>query len=412
MNLPKATFVTQIYFMSKSLHIESLCVKAGEYPEHSHILPIYPTSTYTFDDAEQGAAILSNQQKGYVYSRFENPTSDAVAEKIAALEGFGLNMPLQAYLTASGMGAVTVMMMSLLKQGQKVLTHYSLYGGTEEWLMRFLPKLNVEAVVINFDDLNKVEEILKHDNSIGLIHLETPANPTLQCVDIKAVCALAKKYNVKVSVDNTFATPILQQPFAMGADLVFHSVTKYLNGHGTTIGGVVIGNDIEFMNSVFRKTYRLMGANSNPFDAWLVMNGLKTLSLRMERHCENAKKVAGFLITQNAISKVNYLGLTEHPNHQLAKQQMKNFGGMISFDLKGGIDAGRKFINALQLCVKAVSLGTVDTLVSHPASMTHVNIPAEERMKYGITDGLIRVSVGLEHADDIINDFEMALSKI
>ena len=394
---------------NEKLHIESLCIKAEKYAEHSHILPIYPTSTFAFDSAEQGGNILMEKEKGYVYSRFENPTSDPVCEKIAALESFGLNMPLKAFLTSSGMSAITTLFLATLKPGQKVLTHYSLYGGAEEWMMKIMPNIGYSAVVVDFINLNAVEEILKSDKNIGLIYLETPANPTLKCVDIKAISDLAKKYNVKVCADNTFATPILQQPFALGVDFVIHSVTKYLNGHGTTIGGVVLGNDIEFMQTRFQKTYRLLGTNSNPFDAWLVMNGMKTLPLRMERHCTNAMKVANYLQTHAAISIVNYLGLNAHPHHDLAKKQMKDFGGMLSFEIKGGTKAGQKFINQLNLCVKAVSLGTVDTLISHPASMTHVNIPTEERMKYGITDGLIRMSVGLEHADDIINDLENAL---
>jgi methionine-gamma-lyase len=318
-------------------------------------------------------------------------------------------MPVRAYLTASGMAAITTIFMATVKQNQKVLTHYSLYGGTEEWMNRIMPNMGIAAVVIDFDDLNRVEEALKSDSSIALIYIETPANPTLKCVDIAAVCALAKKYNVKVCCDNTFATPILQRPFALGVDFIIHSVTKYLNGHGTTIGGVVLGNDMEFMNTVFKKTYRLLGTNYNPFDAWLVMNGLKTLPLRMERHCSNAMKVAQYLTTHSSISRVDYLGLTDHPYHELAKKQMSDFSGMLCFELKDGLKAGQKFINKLNLCVKAVSLGTVDTLISHPASMTHTNIPQADRLKYGITDGLIRMSVGLEHVDDIIADLENAM---
>jgi methionine-gamma-lyase len=395
--------------MHKNLHLESVCVKADKYPNHSHVLPIYPTSTYTFDTAEEGADIMQGKKSGYVYSRFENPTSDPVCEKIAALESFGLNMPLKAYLTSSGMSAVSTVMMACVKSGQKVLTHYSLYGGTEEWMIRLMPTMGVQPVVIDFDDLNKVEDTLKNDSTIALIYIETPANPTLKCVDIKAVCEIAKKYSVKVCCDNTFATPVLQQPFALGVDFVLHSVTKYLNGHGTTIGGVVLGKDLEFMNTVFKKTYRLLGTNYNPFDAWLVMNGLKTLPLRMERHCSNAMKVAEYLESNNAVAKVDYLGLTNHPYHQLAKKQMRDYSGMLCFELKTGLSGGQKFINNLNLCVKAVSLGTVDTLVSHPASMTHTNVPQADRLKYGITDGLIRMSVGLEHVDDIIADIENAL---
>ncbi len=221
---------------------------------------------------------------------------------------------------------------------------------------------------------------------------------------------IAHRHGRKVSVDNTFATPILQQPFAMGADFVIHSVTKYLNGHGSSIGGVLLGRDLDLMNTKVRSVYRLVGANGNPFESWLVINGIKTLPMRMERHCDNAQKVANFLENHPSIQQVNYLGLSSHPDHALAAQQMKSFGGMISFEVKGGIEAGKKFINKLQLCVRAVSLGTCDTLVSHPASMTHYGVEKSLREKYGITDGLIRMSVGIEYIDDILADMDQSLN--
>jgi methionine-gamma-lyase len=241
-----------------------------------------------------------------------------------------------------------------------------------------------------------------------LIYLETPANPTLQCVDLKALSELAKKYGKITACDNTFATPYLQQPFKHGIDFVVHSTTKFLNGHGTAIGGVLVGTDIEFMQTRATKTHRLLGGNSNAFEAFLLINGMKTLELRMQRHCENAMQVATFLAAHNAVEKVNYNGLSTHPDFNVSQKQMNHPGAMMSFELKGGFDAGVKFMNKLQMCTRTVSLGTCDTLLSHPASMSHSSIPKENRLQYGITDGLIRLSVGIENGADILNDFEQA----
>jgi methionine-gamma-lyase len=248
------------------------------------------------------------------------------------------------------------------------------------------------------------------DNSIRLIHLETPANPTIRCVDIEAICSIAREKNIPVSVDNTFATPYLQQPFLHGADFVIHSTTKFLNGHGNAMGGVLLGKDLEFMRTRAWKWYALLGANSNPFDAFLLIQGLKTLELRMERHCHNAMEVAHFLEQHPNVAKVNYNGLPSHPDFAVSNKQMKHPGALLSFELKGGLDAGKQFINRLQLCTRAVSLGTPDTLLSHPASMSHFGIPAAERQSYGITDGLIRMSVGIENILDILTDLNQALS--
>lgn len=241
------------------------------------------------------------------------------------------------------------------------------------------------------------------------MHIETPANPTIQCVDIEAVTRIAKEKNLLVSVDNTFASPYLQQPFKYGVDFVFHSTTKFLNGHGTAIGGVLLGKDLEKMKTNVWKWHVLLGGNSNPFDAFLLSQGLKTLELRMERHCANAMKVARFLAAHPAVAHVNYTGFTSHPDHAVSQKQMKHPGALMSYELKGGIEAGKQFIDRLQMCVRAVSLGTVDTLISHPASMSHVGVAREERLKYGITDGLIRMSVGIENIADILNDLDQAL---
>ena len=272
-----------------------------------------------------------------------------------------------------------------------------------------MPETGIEVIIVDMRVLSEVEKAVNTHQNIKLIHLETPANPTIQCVDIEAITKIAQSKNILVSCDNTFATPYLQQPFKFGVDFVFHSTTKYLNGHGTAIGGVLLGKDIELMKTKVWKWYVLLGGNSNPFDAFLLMNGIKTLELRMERHCQNAKTLANYLQQHHAIEKVNYTGLTTHPDFEIASKQMSNHAPVLSFELKGGLEAGISFQNKLQMCTRAVSLGTVDTLISHPASTTHVSVPKEERIKFGITDGLIRLSVGIENIEDIIADIEQAL---
>jgi methionine-gamma-lyase len=300
-------------------------------------------------------------------------------------------------------------MLTNLKSGDKILTHFSLYGGSQELMEKVLPSLGIEAVIVDLRDEEKAEEAFKNNPGIKMLYLETPANPTIQCVDIEALTKFAKKHGLIVAVDNTFATPFLQQPFKYGVDFVIHSTTKFLNGHGTAIGGVLIGKDLELLNGRMEKVHRLLGGNSNSFDAFLLVQGMKTLEIRMERHCSNAMKVAGFLENHPAIRHVNYLGLTSHPDHEKSKKQMKHPGAMLSFELKGGLEAGKNFINKLQMCVRAVSLGTCDTLISHPASMTHFGVPKEKREQYGITDGLIRMSVGIENIEDILKDLDQAL---
>lgn len=397
---------------------DTICIHGGHKPENNraHLTPIYASSTYTFDSAEQSEAVFKGEEKGYVYGRFGNPTINEAEEKIAALEAFGLkdkdgdSIELKAILHASGMGAITTMLLSNLKAGDKMLTHYSLYGGTQELLDRVLPTLNIQSVLVDFHDVDTVAKAIADDDAIKLMYIETPANPTLQCVNLKELSALGKEKGLIVCADNTFATPYLQQPFQYDVDYVMHSTTKYLNGHGTAVGGVLVGRDLEKMKTVVTKTHRLLGANSNAFEAFLLTNGLRTLALRMERHCKNAEQVAEFLASHDAVDKVNYLGLKSHSDYEVCKQQMKHAGAMLSFELKGGYEAGKKFMNALQLCTNAVSLGTCDTLLSHPASTTHTGVAKEKRIASGITDGLIRMSVGLENVEDIIGDLSLALA--
>ncbi|RTL51536.1 MAG: aminotransferase class I/II-fold pyridoxal phosphate-dependent enzyme [Sphingobacteriales bacterium] len=387
-----------------------------ENAEFAHITPIYATSTFTFSTAEEGMERFAGEDKSRIYGRWGNPTFTAAEETIAALEAFGIKnsngtpLQLKALLHASGQAAMTTLFMSTLKAGDAVLSHYSLYGGTHELLLKVLSNAGVHTIIADLRDMAQVEDIIKKNPAIKLVHLETPANPTIQCIDIAAITQLAKQHHILVSVDNTFATPYLQQPFKYGVDFVFHSTTKFLNGHGTAIGGVLIGNDIEFMQTHAWKWQVLLGGNSNPFDAFLLMNGLKTLELRMDRHCSNAKAVAEFLDQHPAIEKVNYAGLATHPDYAIAAKQMKHPGALMSFEVKGGLEAGKKFIDKLQMCVRAISLGTLDTLLSHPASMSHRGVSVEERLKFGITDGLIRLSVGIENIADILNDFDQALS--
>lgn len=395
----------------------STAIHAGHETEenYAHLTPIYASSTYVFDTAEQGMRRFSGEEEGYIYGRWGNPTIKEAEDKIAALEAFGIEenaqpLKLKALLHSSGMAAISNLLLGTLKNGDKILSHYSLYGGTQELMDKVLPELGIESVIVDLRDLQKAKDAIKDDANIKMLYLETPANPTIQCVDIEQLTKLAKEKNLLVAVDNTFATPYLQRPFKYGVDFVIHSTTKFLNGHGSAIGGVLVGRDIELMNGRMLKVHRLLGGNSNSFDAFLLTQGIKTLEVRMERHCTNAMKVANFLKQHASVSSVNYLGLPSHPDYETAEKQMRHPGALLSFELKGGLEAGKKFIDRLQMCVRAVSLGTCDTLISHPASMTHYGVPEADRIKYGISNGLIRMSVGIENVDDILADLSQALS--
>ncbi len=384
----------------------------------SHTTPIYATSTFTFDTAEEGMERFKGSDKTKLYTRWGNPTFAAAEQTIEALEAHGLTnekgepLELKALLHSSGQAAMSTLFLSNLSAGDTLISHFSLYGGTQELMQKILTEAGIKTILIDVRDSALLKQTIEVNKNVKLIHLETPANPTLQCVDIESICSIAHAHGVKVSVDNTVATPYLQQPFALGADFVFHSATKFLNGHGSALNGVLLGKDLEFMKTKVWKWHVLLGGNSNAFDSYLLIQGMKTLEIRMERHCSNAAKVSQFLDKHTAIEKVNYTGLTSHPDHAIASKQMKEHAPLISFELKGGIEAGKKFLDALEVCTRAVSLGTVDTLVSHPASMTHFGIPREERIKYGITDGLIRMSVGIENYEDLEADLAQALSKI
>lgn len=395
----------------QGLSLESKCVEEvkDQKTTSAHILPIYATSSFAFDNVEESIDIFSGKKQGHVYSRYANPTIDTVAKKIALLEGHGGPQELTAYLTSSGMSAISTVMMGLLKSGDAILTQANLYGGTTELLLKVLKPLGIDIHFCDLKNLELVAQTLQAKGNIKMIYGETPANPTLACIDLKAIAQLAQSHGAYSVIDNTFCTPYLQRPINFGIDFVIHSTTKFLNGHGNGIAGAIIGRDAELMRSKVWTCLKLAGTNCNPWDAWLINNGIKTLALRMEQHSRNAQALAEYLDNHPRVSKVNYNGLPSHPDHELAKVQMSGFGAMLSFEMADGLAAGKALMNKLRLSTQAPTLGDVHTLVLHPATSSHLNIEKSLREKNGITDGLIRVSVGIENAADIIADFEQAL---
>jgi len=364
--------------------------------------PIYQATTFAFRNAEQGAAIFSEEMEGYVYTRWGNPTLASLERKLAALEGGE-----EALVTASGMAAVTTALLTVLDSGDHVLCSKGVYTGTYKFLSYSLRRFDVKVDFVDGTNPTLFEKVI-HPNT-RLIYIETPANPTLDVIDIAVISDIARRHGLPLFIDNTFATPCGQRPLELGADVVIHSMTKYLCGHGDAIGGAIIGRR-EFIEEARKVTLRIYGGVLSPFNAWLIMRGIHTLPLRMRAHSQNAMEIAKFLEEHPRVKMVRYPGLPSHPQHEIALKQMKLFGGMISFELMGGEEAGRKLMNSLRLCTLAVSLGDTRTLISHPASMTHAAVPREERLRFGITDGLIRLSVGLEDVGDIIEDLDRGLS--
>lgn len=369
-------------------------------------MPIYQTSTFIFDSAEQGGRRFALEEAGYIYTRLGNPTTTVLENKIAALEEGEA-----AVATSSGMGAISSTLWTVLKAGDHVVTDKTLYGCTFALMCHGLTRFGIEVTFVDTSNLDEVKNAMKENTRV--VYLETPANPNLKIVDLEALSKLAHTNpNTLVIVDNTFATPYMQKPLKLGADIVVHSVTKYINGHGDVIAGLVITNK-ELADQIrFVGLKDMTGAVLGPQDAYYIIRGMKTFEIRMERHCKNAKKVVEFLNKHPKIEKVYYPGLETHPGHEIAKKQMKDFGAMISFELKGGFEAGKTLLNNLKLCSLAVSLGDTETLIQHPASMTHSPYTKEEREAAGITDGLVRLSVGLENVEDIIADLEQGLEKI
>jgi len=370
-------------------------------------MPIYQSSTFEFDCCEQGGRRFAGEESGYIYTRLGNPTTSVVEAKVAALEGGEA-----AAAAASGMGAISACLWSIAGAGKHIIADETLYGCTFALLSHGMTQYGVE---VTFTDLSKVENLKAalRENTC-CVYLETPANPNLKISDIALLAREAHAYNKDIMVvcDNTFASPALQNPLALGADVVVHSATKYINGHGDVIAGFVVGSQ-EFISKV--KLFGLKdmtGATLGPFEAWLILRGLKTLEIRVQRHCDSARRIAAYLDACPKVEKVYYPGLPTHPGHDIAERQMRDFGGMISFEVKGGKAAGMKFVNSLRLCTIAVSLGDAETLIEHPASMTHSTYSADDLKAAGISAGLIRLSVGLENAEDIIADFEQAFRQI
>ncbi|HCU57265.1 MAG TPA: methionine gamma-lyase [Anaerolineaceae bacterium] len=390
----------------------------GENPEHAHLPPIYQNSVFTFDDTESGASIASGERPGYYYTRLNNPNHQQLARKLAALEAWDLirqdpeTAPEEicgGLVFASGMAAVTAAILACVQAGETVLTQAALYDGTYLFLKNLAPRYGIHVVWVTENTPTGWKEAFDAHPEARLAYLETPVNPTLRLTDIRAVSELAHAHGARVAVDNTFATPFCQRPMTLGADLVVHSTTKYISGHGQVLGGALLTTDLELLHNQLYQIYKLIGGTPSPMDTWMTNIGLKTLELRMTRHCRNALRLAKVLEKQPEVSRVYYPGLTSHPDHQLARVQMNDYGGMIAFELKGGLEAGEWMMNHVKVATLAVSLGNVDTLIQHPASMTHCNTPRDKRLAAGITDGLVRLSVGIEDGSDLILDLLQAM---
>ncbi len=386
------------------LKIETECIHVTmDNNEHLAVnVPIYQTSTFKFKNADHGAELFAGKGDGYIYTRIGNPTIEALEKAVATLEhGY------KGIITSSGMAAETLIFSTFLKSGEHVISSESVYGPTSTLLKNVFSRFGIETTFVDTSNLDEIKNAIKPNTK--MIYVETPANPTLVVTDIAEVSKIAKEIGAKFVVDNTFSSPILQQPLTLGADIVLHSMTKFLNGHADVVAGCVIAKNEED-HKALNSTHKHLGGIISPLEAFLVLRGIKTLALRMERHCQNAMKIAQFLENHPKVEKVFYPGLKSHPQHEVAKKQMKGYSAMISFELKGGLEAGKKMMNSVKVCTLAVSLGGVETLIQHPASMTHAGMPKELREQAGITDGLVRLSVGIENVEDLIADLDQAMS--
>ncbi len=391
---------------TKRLGTNSKLIHAGQKADAtgSVNVPIYQTSTFAFRNAEHGAALFAGSDDGYIYTRIANPTMRALEDSVAELEnGCG------GIATSSGMAAVCTVYLALLEAGAHAVSTASVYGPTRGLMEKDFSRFGVESTYVDTCDLDQVKNALRPNTR--LVYIETPANPTMQVTDIRAVSQIAHAHQCLVVVDNTFASPYLQRPLDLGADVVLHSVTKFINGHADVVGGILVAKKMD----IYKQLRRLMvntGCNMDPHQAFLVLRGLKTLGIRIERAQRSAMEIARWLEQQPEVSRVLYIGLPSHPQHELAARQMTGFGSMIGFELKGGMVAGRILMNRLQVATLAVSLGGVETLVEHPASMTHAGMSPEDRRAAGFSDGLVRYSVGIEDVEDLIADLRQALDSV
>jgi len=393
--------------MTNSKHVETQVIHSGRINDEqfgSLATPLYQTSTFIFNDAKQGANRFAGEEEGFIYTRLGNPTTRQLEMRLAAMEGTE-----NAAATSTGMGAVSAALLANLSSGDHLIASKALYGCSFALINHQLVKFGITATFVDMENPKNIKNAIQENTK--LIFLETPINPNLVVLDVKAICRIAKENNLLSIIDNTFLTPVLQQPAKLGADIIVHSATKYLNGHGDVVAGIVCGTS-EMINHIKLTVLKDIGATISPHDAWLILRGLKTLPIRIERHCQNAQLIAEFLESHPMVSQVYYPGLPSHSGHKYIGTQMKAAGGVIAFELKGDINSGEFFINHMKLFSIAVSLGDAESLIQHPASMTHSPYSQEEREEAGISDSLIRISVGLEHVDDLITDLKEGLYKV
>jgi len=389
-------------------HFETRAIHAGEMhmaDPGSHVVPIYQTSTFVFENTEQGARRFAGEEPGYIYTRLGNPTVRVLEQKMADLENAE-----DAVAFGSGMGAISAAFLQLLSAGDHVVSIKTIYGCTYALLTGMMRRMGIDVTFVDGTDIEAIRSAIRPETKV--LYGETPANPNMAVLDLEAFAQLGRESGIPTIIDNTFMSPATQRPLDWGIDVVVHSATKYLGGHGDLIAGILVGSS-DFVAEVKEDVLKDVGAVLGPFDAWLLIRGLKTLPLRIARHNENAMAVAEFLRDHPAVAEVHYPGLPSHPQYRLSqKQNHGGFGGMISFELSGGIEAGRKLLDSVDLCTLAVSLGACDTLIQHPASMTHSTMDEDQLRASGIGPGLIRLSVGLEHRDDIISDLKSSLDAL
>jgi methionine-gamma-lyase len=388
----------------KNLGFNSRLIHGGGYkdPLGSATVPIYQTSTFSFENSDHGAACFSGESQGYIYTRIGNPTINALEKQIANLENaYG------GIAVGSGMAAVNIIYFGLLNQGDHIVSSAAVYGPSRVVMEQHYSRFGVASTYVNTADIEAIKKAIRPETR--MLFIETPANPTIDITDIKACSVVAKENNLMLVVDNTFCSPYLQKPINLGADIVFHSMTKSINGHADIVAGIVLAST-EGLYKKLRSTMINMGCNMDPHQAYMVIRGVKTLGIRIERAQENARKLAQYLEKHPKIEWVRYPGLASHPQYALGQRQMAGPGSMMSFELKGGFEAGKRMMDHVKLALLAVSLGGVETLIQHPASMTHSKMSAEARLKAGITDGLVRYAVGIEDVEDLLNDLDQALT--
>jgi methionine-gamma-lyase len=391
---------------SKNSKFETKLIHSGAIKDQfgAVVTPIYQSSTFSFEDANDGADKFAKRKPGYIYTRIGNPTIQDLEDAMADLEnGYG------GIAVASGMAAVNLIYMGFLKAGDHIVASEAVYGPSRVVLEKFYTQYNIESTFVDTSDPDEIKNAFKSNTT--LLYIETPTNPTMVITDLEKAAKMAHKRGIVVAVDNTFSSPYLQKPLDLGCDIVLHSITKFINGHADVVGGVVVAKTKEHFEQL-NSLMILTGANMDPHQAYLVRRGLKTLSIRMERAEKNAMKIAEFLESHPKVEWVSYPGLKSHPQHELAKKQMSGFGALMSFEVKGGLSAGKIIMDNVEIAVLAVSLGGIETLIQHPASMTHAAMSKESKLEAGITDGLVRLSVGIEDAQDLISDLEQALEKV